>query len=191
MNESAWHVLTLLVAAAAIIEAVVIVGILRELGTVLLQFRPARYGDVDEGPQAGSVLEVGELALRGPTLILFMSPSCKFCKPIAEARPSIRRSYSDLTVLPTVVGDEKPQNSEYARTLGAGARTDLDSLFDGWHIPGTPFAVGVSPAGLVYASGVVNSLPQLESMAEEVLMGSEVRGQAVRSAAMPTPQSLG
>lgn len=58
MTETAWRLLLVVTTVGLIVEGVVIVGILRELGALLLQLGPARYGEVEEGPEVGTALDV-------------------------------------------------------------------------------------------------------------------------------------
>ncbi len=165
MSESLWHFLLVLAVIAIVVEGFVLVGVLREVGAVLLQLGPVRYGEVDEGPPKGTELQIDALVSGRSALILFLGPTCEFCKPVASAIPAIRSHFPSLELLPIVVGDSSTAKAEYAAGLGPNARTDLDHLFRDWGIPGTPFAVGVGIDGRVVTSGVVNNLPQLETLA--------------------------
>lgn len=175
MSDAAWQVLVVLTVAAVIIEGVVLVGSLRELGAILLQIGPARYGDVDEGPPVGTLVEIETLRAGIPAMVVFLSPKCRLCPPIASALPVIGRSYSEVQILPAVVGDDEDTKKAYASALGSAARVDLEPLYEAWSIPGTPFAVGVDRQGRVLTSGVVNSLPQLEMLAETILQAEDVQ----------------
>jgi hypothetical protein len=177
LSDTVWHALVIFTVIGLIVEALVLVGILRQLGVIVLQLGPPRHGEV-EGPEAGTQVTIDSLRPGVPAVVLFLSSGCDICKPIAAALPAIRRSYAGLQLLPVVVGDDDPATHAYAATLGGDARTDLDTLYREWEVPGTPFAVGVGEDGLVKTSGIVNSLPQLETLAEVVLQSQPVPASA-------------
>jgi hypothetical protein len=172
VSETVWQVLLLLTVAAVILEAFVLVGILRQVGTILLQVGPAQYGEVEEGPAVGTQVDADALETEAPSVLLFVSPTCQFCKPVSNALPTLRRRYRGLRFVPVVIADEGPTKHRYAAGLGDGARVDLDHLYEQWGVPGTPFAVGVR-GGRVRTAGVVNNLPQLETMADVMLRPEE------------------
>jgi hypothetical protein len=169
VSDAVWHALVVFAVAGLIVEALVLVGILRQLGTLVLQLGPPRHGEVEEGPEAGTVVDIDTLSPGVPAIVLFLAPGCEVCKPIAAALPVMRRTYAGLRLLPVVVGDDERAKGAYAAGLNGDARTDLDGLFRDWNVPGTPFAVGVGEDGRVRTSGIVNNLPQLETLAEVVL----------------------
>jgi hypothetical protein len=177
VSDTVWHALVIFTVIGLIVEALVLVGILRQLGVIVLQLGPPRHGEV-EGPEPGTQVTIDSLRPGARAVVLFLSPGCDICKPIGAALPVMRRSHGGLQLLPVVVGDDDPAKHAYAATLGGDARTDLDTLYREWEIPGTPFAVGVGEDGLVKTSGIVNNLPQLETLAEVVLQSQPVPASA-------------
>lgn len=177
MSDAVWQALVIFTVIGLIVEALVLVGILRQLGVIVLQLGPPRHGEV-EGPEAGTQVTIDSLRPGVPAVVLFLSPGCDICKPIAAALPAMRRSYAGLQLLPLVVGDDGPATHAYAATLGRDARTDLDTLYREWEVPGIPYAVGVGEDGRVKTSGIVNSLPQLETLAEVTLRPQPVPASA-------------
>jgi hypothetical protein len=177
VSDAVWQALVIFTVIGLIVEALVLVGILRQLGVIVLQLGPPRHGEV-EGPEAGTQVTIDSLRPGVPAVVLFLSSGCDICKPIAAALPAMRRSYAGLQLLPVVVGDDDPATHAYAATLGGDARTDLDTLYREWEVPGTPFAVGVGEDGRVKTSGIVNSLPQLETLAEVTLRPQPVPASA-------------
>lgn len=177
MSDAVWQALVVFTVIGLIVEALVLVGILRQLGVIVLQLGPPRHGEV-EGPEAGTQVTIESLRPGSPAVVLFLAPGCDICKPIAAALPAIRRSQRGLQLLPVAVGDDGPTTRAYAATLGADARTDLGALYREWDVPGTPFAVGVGEDGQVKTSGIVNSLPQLETLIEVTLQPQPVPASA-------------
>lgn len=187
MSETIWQGVVVLLVVAVVIEAVVITGALRELGSLLMQIGPARYGEVGEGPQPGDDAGVG-LPADVPTIAVFLGPTCDYCKPIAAALPRVRADYPDLYWLPIVIGDDSSLKRSYAASLGPEARTDLDSLFSRWGIPGTPFGVGIGTDGRIITSGVVNTLPQLEDLAATILAATAHHEEHLKSGGDEVPR---
>ncbi len=169
MSDTVWRALVVFTVAGLIVEALVLIGILRQLGTIVLQLGPPRHGEVEGGPEAGTVVSIDSLRPGIPAVMLFLAPGCEICKPIATALPAMRRAYPGLQLLSIVVGDDPQAKRVYAASLRGDARTDLDGLFGEWNVPGTPYAVGVDADGRVRTSGIVNNLPQIETVAELVL----------------------
>jgi hypothetical protein len=177
VSDAVWQALVIFTVIGLIVEALVLVGILRQLGVIVLQLGPPRHGEV-EGPGVGTQVTIDSLRPGAPAVVLFLAPGCDICRPIAASLPAIRRSQRGLQLLPVVVGDDDPAKHAYAVALGGDARTDLDTLYREWDVPGTPFAVGVGEDGLVKTSGIVNSLPQLETLVEVTLQSQPVPASA-------------
>ena len=169
MSDPLWQAIVLLLVAVVFVQGFVLLGVMRQLGGVLIQLRPARIGALeDQGPIVGEMVDVSDLEQR-PAIVLFVSPNCTLCKPLLPALPAIDRSYPDLYLSAVVIGGSEGEVSAYAARLGPRARQDLTSLETKWRVPGTPFAVGVDRHGNIHSSGAVNSLDQLESLAEALV----------------------
>lgn len=174
MNQSLWHLLVLLLVGGLILEGIVLLGLLRQMGTYLVHVNPPRPGDLPgEGPEPGRVVSLDFLPDRQAAILLFVSPRCNFCADLASKLPAFRRHYREIHLIPLTVADTDEAKLEYATKLGKGARPDSERLFEEWAVPGTPFAVGIDGEGQIMMSGVVNSLPQLETLADSVLASSE------------------
>jgi hypothetical protein len=170
MTDATWEVLLVFVFVAVVIEGVVLVGVLRQLGTILVQIGPPRPGIVDgAGPPTGSLVDLEVVSRDIPSVLVFLSPSCQLCPPVAAALPDLEREFPEVEVIRAVVGAATDDKLAYARQVGPRARTDLDGLYEKWQVPGTPFAVGITSDGRVAVSGVVNSFPQLETLVQTVL----------------------
>jgi thiol-disulfide isomerase/thioredoxin len=167
-----WQVLILLLAVGVVLEALILIAVMRQVGGILIQLRPARVGEIEgEGPPVGQALEFEGLDVSRPAIVLFLSPDCQICKPLLPAIPALQRNYRELGVVTVVTGQDEARRGAYAEQIGESARTDLPELMKDWLIPGTPYAVGLDAGGVVNKSGVVNSLDQLESLAGILLSG--------------------
>jgi hypothetical protein len=166
----AWHVLVAGLAGLVVLEGMLVVGLMRQVGGLYLQVGPPRPGPTPGfGPEAGERVDPNVLGMTRPAIVVFASPTCSLCPPVMKAIPVAEHHYREIDFIPAVVGAATDDKLAYAATLGSKARTDLDGLYEDWNVSGTPFAVGVAEDGSVQSSGVVNNLPQLEAMAQGLL----------------------
>jgi len=133
--------------AALTIVAVALLALAREVGELRLAIAPqAALSLADEGPPLGSRLELIDRFEKDAPLCVavFSSPGCALCRAL---EPSLRLVASDPEVELEVFDEE--QDAEVWRELA---------------IPGSPYAVVLSPDGEALAKGTFNSLFQLESV---------------------------
>lgn len=171
MTDPVWQAIVLLLVLYAVVQTIVLIGVMRQLGGVLLQLRPAHIGELPgEGPEMGIEVNVPGLNHGRPGLVIFLAPGCGLCKPLLPAIEALHRSYrQDIDVVAAVIGAEGAQIQAYANEVGVIARADLAHLESDWKIPGTPFVVAIDRESRTYASGAVNSLDQLDTLADEVV----------------------
>lgn len=168
MTETVWQLLVVVTSAMVLLEGLVLIGVLRHLGTGLIG--SGSYGDVNEGPVLGTLVEIEGFSTGHPKLLAFVSPGCELCPPVVAALPKLQRAYADLEVVAVTVSDDADAKARYSRGMrGVSSRSDLDHLLDEWSIPGTPFLVGIGSDGTVLSRGIANNLPQLEHFSEELL----------------------
>ncbi len=165
MMTAGWHFLAVATAALVVVEGAVLLGVLRQLGAILVAVGPAQPGvGPGAGPTPGWVIDLDVLEQNTPAVAVFLSPRCQYCPTIRDAIPIVRRRYRELLVLPVVLGDDDAEAAAYAHEIGGAATTDLERLAEEWAIPGTPFAVGIGADHRARVSGIVNNLPQLETI---------------------------
>lgn len=99
------------------------------MGALLLQLGPTIPGEVEEGPDLGTIVAPVIAPRDMPTILLFVAPTCGLCKPIVEALPTLRRHYRDVRITPVVIGEDPVRREIYAAKI-EGARTDLDHLYN-------------------------------------------------------------
>lgn len=171
-GETIWQVLVLLLFASAVAQAVVLVAVMRQVGSIIVQIRPPRAGELEDGPTVGSVLELPEAETARSRIVLFVTPNCKPCQELMPAVPVAARRYRELEFIAVVTGgDDEDRRAYAARIDGVTVRTDLHSLYEQWRIPATPYAVGLDDERRVIQAGVVNHLDHLESLADAVVYG--------------------
>jgi Methylamine utilisation protein MauE len=135
--------------AAVVVLGVAVLALAREVGELRIAIAPqAALSLEDEGPEIGSRIGLIERFDRDPgsrrLVAVFSSPGCALCRAL---EPSLRLVASDPEVELEVFDEE----------ADAEAWSSLS-------IPGSPYAVLLSPDGDVLAKGTFNSLYQLESV---------------------------
>jgi hypothetical protein len=147
-STQVWLGIGLAVALAGVaVLGVAVLALARELGELRLAIAPQAALSLEhEGPELGSrVSLINRFELNAPlALAVFSSPGCALCRAL---EPSLRLVASDPEVELEVFDEE--QDAEAWRDLA---------------VPGSPYAVVLSPDGEVLAKGTFNSLFQLESV---------------------------
>jgi Methylamine utilisation protein MauE len=147
-STDAWLAAGLVFALAALaVVAVALLALAREVGELRLAIAPqAALSLADEGPRLGTRLAlIDRFEKEAPLcLAVFSSPGCALCRAL---EPSLRLVASDPEVELEIFDEE--QDAEAWRELA---------------IPGSPYAVVLSPDGEALAKGTFNSLYQLESV---------------------------
>jgi len=147
-STDAWLVAGLILALAVLAAVVVaLLALAREVGELRLAIAPqSALSLADEGPQLGTRLALIERFDKDAPLCLavFSSPGCALCRAL---EPSLRLVASDPEVELEIFDEE----------ADADAWRELE-------IPGSPYAVVLSPDGEALAKGTFNSLYQLESV---------------------------
>ncbi|MGB2876348.1 MAG: MauE/DoxX family redox-associated membrane protein [Gaiellaceae bacterium] len=147
-SPEAWLGIGLAVALVAVAGlGVAVLALARELGELRLAVAPQAALSLEhEGPELGSRIDLIERFDKDAPLALavFSSPGCALCRAL---EPSLRLAASDPEVELEVFDEES--DAEVWSSLA---------------IPGSPYAVVLSPDGDVLAKGTFNSLFQLESL---------------------------
>jgi hypothetical protein len=150
--------------AAAILAcaalAVAVLALAREIGVLRLRVGPGSALEIpEEGPELGSRSPIVERFELGPdvrqAIAVFSSEGCRVCQSLG---PSIELLRSD-PVIAIEVFDEAAEAQVWAA---------LD-------VPGSPYAVALSPEGIVLAKGTFNNLAQLESVIAAAMRRAEQR----------------
>jgi hypothetical protein len=136
-----------LLACAAL--AVAVLALAREIGVLRLRVGPGSALEIpEEGPELGSRSPLVERFAVGPderhAIAVFTSEGCRVCQGMG---PAIELLRSDPAIAIEVFDE-----SDHADAWAA-----LD-------VPGSPYAVALSPEGIVLAKGTFNNLAQLESV---------------------------
>lgn len=168
-----------------IATALVMLGLIRQIGVLHSRIAPAGALMMDKGvkvgqpaPQvtaadrSGRPVNIGYAGERS-TLLFFLSPTCPICKSLLPALKAIDRSSDDLDVIYVSDGDQAAQekliadagleNSRYVVSPEVGMTFQIGKL---------PYAALIDPQGTLKAKGLVNSREHLDSLFETQMLGS-------------------
>jgi thiol-disulfide isomerase/thioredoxin len=165
-----WHAITLALSLVAVVQALFLVAVMRQVGRLTVRLGPGRVGAVEHGgPAVGSVVELPGVELAPANVIVFVAPGCGPCEKLIPSLRALYSSYPDVNVAVAVVGGDEPSARRLVDELRELARPALEELFSAWEIPGTPFAIALNDKGRVRMTGVVNNLEHLEVMVAAAL----------------------
>jgi len=165
-----WRVLFVLMAFGLVAEAIFLVALMRQVGSLLLVVGTTRPLDLPAGPKVGARLSLPGYPKGRPAVVAFVSPDCTQCKSLAPGFGRLHELYRDQLDVVAVVAHADPETrTRYAAEIGAFARTDMPALMQDWEIPGTPYAVALDGSRRVKGGGIVNTLDQLETLAVTAL----------------------
>jgi methylamine dehydrogenase accessory protein MauD len=163
---------------AVVSLTVVVIALARQIGILHERIAPVGALKVDAGPAvgekapvlalptlSGAVAMIGEPLLEGSAqLLLFVSPDCPICKKIIPLARGFARD-EKLNVL--FVGDgrlEEQRRLVERLELDPGAFINSPEAGMRFGVGKLPYAVLIDDAGVIAASGLVNSREHLESL---------------------------
>jgi methylamine dehydrogenase accessory protein MauD len=170
---------------AVVVLSLIVLALARQIGVLHERIAPVGALKVDTGPAVGDKAPVftlstvgGELAHIGQALqegraqlLLFVSPDCPVCKNLIPLARSFAQ-YERLSVLFVSDGELAAQRRMIER-FGLDPGTFVNSAEVGMRfgVGKLPYAVLIDDAGVVAASGLVNSREHLESLVVAKQMG--------------------
>lgn len=188
--SGAWIAAFALLALLSVVNAVVLVAVMRQVGVLHERVRPTGFGEI-AGPPPGAVLRApslttvgGAVARRQPEAPIwiagYVTPGCGLC----EGLPGIMQAYGrhasagmDLFLVTDVPEGEA---RAFLRHAGDMPFTRAEGLRDEYAIPGSPYVLALQRTGdaevTVLAGGIVNTLEQLEDLGDRA--EATVRGSA-------------
>ena len=155
---------------------VVVVALARQVGLLHLRLRPLGAGRTEDGPPIGARFDLSPAASLGGgqipvvvsgylSLITFVNPGCSTCSPTLDAVKRLRAVEGKVRFIVAVDGEERPgikyvHSYGLMNVVGSGSIAVLDSH-------SRPFVVVLRDDGMVLATGVPNTLEQLEVLLAE------------------------
>lgn len=165
MTPGTWNALMVVLLVAVVVMAVVLVALLRQVGTLMLRFPAPEPGPTSDGPPPGSRIDLAVLEVDKASIILFVSQGCAACEQILPALPTLVRAYPELQLVTVPVARRASERQAFGKRIAVPTRPDLFDLVEQWNIRGTPHAVALNERHRVVGNGVVASLEQLEALA--------------------------
>ena len=168
-----------------IASALVLLGLIRQIGVLHSRIAPAGALMLDKGVEVGQPaphvtaadrfgrpINIGYAGERS-TLLFFLSPTCPICKTLLPAIKAISRSAKDLDVIYVSDGDADAHDKLISQA-GLEKSTYVVSPEVGmtYQIGKLPYAVLIDKAGTLKAKGLVNAREHLDSLFETELLGS-------------------
>jgi methylamine dehydrogenase accessory protein MauD len=170
---------------AIAVLALIVLALARQIGVLHERIAPVGALKVDTGPAVGDKAPVFTLATLGgglahigqaleegsAQLLLFVSPDCPVCKNLIPVAKGFARD-ERLNVLFVGDGDAAAQRAMIER-FELNPMTFVNSPEVGMRfgVGKLPYAVLIDDAGVVAASGLVNSREHLESLVVAKQMG--------------------
>ena len=186
MTTTAWVLLGSLWLAMLSL-GILVFGLARQIGVILERIGPVGALHVASKLQIGApapVVEVTDLSgvqrsIGKPRtdhrslLIVFLSPTCPACKELLPSVRAMRRSERDrVEVMLASDGEREP----HVRFIAEHSLQDFPYLISEqlglrYGVSRLPYAVMIDAAGVVRASGIVNTREHLESLLEAERLG--------------------
>lgn len=177
MNDL-WLLSHLLLWIGVVGEGILIVVLMRQVGSLILRVGSVTALDAGVGPAVGDpapwIPDVAESEVdhRELTLITFVSTSCGACDELVPALNAVHRDYADRAAVVVVAQEADTQVQQWKR--GQHLRTPTissDDAFAKYSVRGTPYAFVLDSDNRVAARGGVNHIEHLEALLRECGLG--------------------
>lgn len=168
-----------------ITTAMIMLGLIRQIGVLHSRIAPAGALMMDKGvevgeraPQvtaedrSGRPVNIGYTS-ESSTLLFFLSPTCPICKSLIPAIKAIDQARSDLDVIYVSDGDPEAQESLITDSGLESSRYVLSpEVGMTFQIGKLPYAALIDTEGTLKAKGLVNSREHLDSLFETEILDS-------------------
>jgi methylamine dehydrogenase accessory protein MauD len=181
VSAGGWIAIATLWAVVACL-GVAVLALARQIGILHQRLQPVgalKLGSTLNVGQAAPVVEASDFGGRrltigaadpaaADTLLVFVSPSCPVCKSLLPALRAIRRR--EKPPINVILGSDGPrlEHADFiaAESLGEFTYVLSEALGIAYGAGRLPHAVFIDGAGIVRASGLVNSREHLDSLFE-------------------------
>jgi methylamine dehydrogenase accessory protein MauD len=156
-----------------VVEAIALIALMRQVGTLLLRVGSSTAFDAGGGPAIGAEApwvpaEVGEVdgGTDGrATMLVFVSVGCGMCDVLAPGLSTIASAYAASSRVYAIGKEGKDSLDAWARSKRVRVPVlSQPDAFDAYGVSGTPYAFVVDAGGVVQAGGGVNTTDQLEGL---------------------------
>ncbi len=168
--SSLWGVSHVLLWVAVVIQGIVILALMRQVGVLLLRIRSSPLFQGEVGPEIGEPApwdpaSAGLERTKELQLLVFMSVGCGTCEVLAPALNAISKSYRDRIAVAAVAREDSESLGVWSRRLGLRvALASAPAAFESFEVDGTPYAFVIDQQLKVVAKGGVNHVEDLETL---------------------------
>lgn len=196
-----WLVAFVALWVLVLVEALLVLAVMRQLGLVYDRLPPTRTGlppgtvapDFTLPDLNGRPRSLKDYAGR-MVILAFVSPGCSACKPLLPALNDLfsMDGQGDRAVLVACGGPPEDcrqlsADNDVLPPVLLGAESGMWDLYS---VPGVPYAVSINEKGVIYAGAYVHGMAGLKRLcgiaAEAVPPDEIARGQDKRAPALPT-----
>lgn len=181
--NAVWVVSMVLQWVVIALLSLLVLSLIRQLGALSLRLNALRESSDEAGPALHTRLPAHELTLadsstttvggprRNPALVVFFSPSCGACEALPQAVTQLVGESKDGDAaidLLAVLSSDRGAAAKFATDKGmTGVPLAASEDFPEHYIPrnGVPYAVALTPDGIVAARGKPKNLQHLREMA--------------------------
>lgn len=166
-----WLASHVLLWVLVVVEAILLIALMRQVGTLLLRVGTSTAFDAGGGPAIGAEapwvpLEAGDVdgGTDGrATMLVFVSLGCGMCDVLAPGLSTIASAYAASSRVYAIGKEGTDSLDAWARNKRVRVPVlSQPDAFDAYSVSGTPYAFVIDADGVVRGSGGVNTTDQLE-----------------------------
>ena len=155
--------------ALVLLEGVILIAVMRQVGSLLLRVGSIKALDAGTGPPLGAPAPWVPAGSNGQAerirVLAFLSTHCGACDDVVPALNAVSTSYRDDIEVLTVISDTTEEIDRWmARVNLRVPLINSGEAFETYEIDSTPYAFVISRDGLVEARGGINHIEHVEAL---------------------------
>jgi methylamine dehydrogenase accessory protein MauD len=162
-----WVTSMVLLWVAVIAQGVIIVALLRQVGSLLIRVAAVPSTDAGFGPEIGEPAPWMPHRYQAdlPLLLAFVSTDCGTCDAIVPALNALASSYREQASILVIASAKEPTLMDWVRTRRLHVPAiSAPAAMNAYEIEGTPYVFVIDVKGQVAARGGVNHIEHLEDL---------------------------
>jgi len=173
-----WFASHALLWVLVVVEAILLIALMRQVGTLLLRVGTSTAFDAGGGPAIGAeapwvpaeAFDADSGTDGRAAMLVFVSVGCGMCDVLAPGLNAIASAYAASSRVYAVGRETKDALESWARSKRVRVPVlSQPDAFDAYEVSGTPYAYVVDAAGVVQAGGGVNTTDQLEGLLRQCM----------------------
>lgn len=187
-----WIASHVLLWIAVVVQGVLIVALMRQVGSLLIRVGAVHSLDAGYGPDIGTPAPwVPEIARGNDSralLLTFLSTNCGTCEAIVPALNAVSEAYSATVVVVIVAEDPVSVLKRWTeRHRLKPEALAAPEAFKAYGIDGTPYAFVLDSDRTVAARGGVNHIEHLEDLIRRCTLSQRVEDEPLETTPEPIP----